>query len=168
MDKVVKHPFCNHPNYVHGLPMGELSHEEAAQQAPLSEEGRKQLLRVLKGGLHAIKGERPGSYFDYLKNTLGVDDPLIFKMARNTGLDWASSGTDIMGVQGAKGAGAMGFTPVAEYHKGNPYLYHFPDGNAGVARALVKKMIPNVARGKTAEELILSTFDYSELDQSKK
>jgi len=52
-DKVVKHPYCNHPNYLQGIPMGELSHEEAAQQAPLSEKGKEQLLRVLKGGLHA-------------------------------------------------------------------------------------------------------------------
>ena len=111
-DKVVKHPYCNHPNYVHGVPLGELSHEEAAQQAPLSERGKEQLLRVLKGGLHAIKGSRiengqaysgglwgenrqdrqNQSYYDYLKNTLGVDDPKIFIMARNSALDWASSG----------------------------------------------------------------------------
>ena len=54
-DKVVKHPYCNYPNYVEGILMsGKLSNEEAAKQAPLSEKGKKQLLRVLNGGLHEI------------------------------------------------------------------------------------------------------------------
>jgi len=86
-------------------------------------------------------------------------------MARNSALDWASLGTDTMGIWGAKGAGAMGFIPVAVYDENNPYIYHFPDGNAGVARALVKKMIPNVAKGNNAEELVLSRFNYPELDK---
>jgi spermidine dehydrogenase len=89
------------------------------------------------------------------------------KMARNSALDWASTGTDIMGMREAKWAGAMGFPPKAVYDKNNPYIYHYPEGNAGIARALVKKLIPKVGKGKNAEELVLSRFDYSELDKSK-
>jgi len=159
-DKIVKHPYCNHPNYVEGLPMGTISIEEAAQQAPLSEEGKKQLLRVLKG-----TGEGRGSYFEYLQNTLGVTDPKIMTMARNSALDWASSGTDTMSMGGARGAGAMGFPLKPVYDEENPYIYHYPEGNAGVVRALVKKLIPAVAEGSNAEELILSRFDYSQLDK---
>jgi spermidine dehydrogenase len=159
-DKIVKHPYCNHPNYVEGLPMGEISVEEAAQQAPLDEEGKKQLLRVLNG-----KGEGRGSYFDYLRNTLGITNHKIMIMARNSALDWASSGTDTMGMGGARGAGAMGFPLIPVYDPENPYIYHYPEGNAGVVRALVKKMIPAVAEGSNAEELILSRFDYSQLDK---
>ncbi len=172
--KVVKHPFCNYPNYVEGLPGAKISNEEAAKQAPLSKKGKKQLLRVLNGGLHAIKVPKEElqeyisnhSYFDYLKNTLGVDDPGVMKMARNSGLDWASSGTDLMNIESAKSCGALGFAPVAVYDENNPYIHHFPDGNAGLARALVKKMIPNVAKGNNAEELVLSKFKYAELDKS--
>ena len=61
-----------------------------------------------------------------------------------------------MSIGGAKAAGAMGFTPVAVYDEENPYIHHFPDGNAGVARALVKKMIPQVGPGNNAEEIVLS------------
>jgi spermidine dehydrogenase len=174
-DKVVKHPFCNYPNYVEGIVMGgKISNEEAAQQAPLSKRGKEQLLQVLNGGLHAIdvpKRElrsyiRKTSYFDYLKNTLGVDDPGVLRMARSSGLDWALTGTDLMSIATAKSCGALGFTPRAVYDEDNPYIYHFPDGNAGVARALVKKMIPDVAEGNNAEELVLSKFNYAELDKS--
>jgi spermidine dehydrogenase len=86
-------------------------------------------------------------------------------MARNSGLDWGSGGTDVMSIASAKGCGALGFAPVAVYDEDNPYIHHFPDGNAGVARALVKKLIPDVAPGNNAEELVLARFDYSELDK---
>ena len=173
-DKVVRHPFCNYPNYIEGMVMrGGLSDAEAAQQSPLTKKGKEQLLRVLRGGLHSIdvpKKELNGyirshSYFDYLKNTLGVDDPLVLRMARHSALDWASIGTDLMSIGAAKSSGALGFAPKAVYDEGHPYNCHFPDGNAGVARALVKKMIPGVAKGDTAEELVLSRFDYAELDK---
>ena len=74
-NKVVQHPYCNYPNYVEGLPGGKLSHEEAAQQAPLSKKGKEQLLAVLNGGLHRLNVPaeelddyiRSHAYFDYLK-----------------------------------------------------------------------------------------------------
>ena len=172
-DKVVQHPFCNYPNYVEGLQGTKLSNEEAAQQAPLSDKGKKQLLRVLNGGLHSLQvpeGElrdyiSTHSYYDYLKNTFGVDDPGVLRMARHSGLDWGSGGTDVMSIAAAKSCGALGFAPVAVYDEDNPYIHHFPDGNAGVARALVKKLIPDVARGNNAEELVLAKFNYAELDK---
>jgi len=53
---------------------------------------------------------------------------------------------------------------VPVYDENNPYIYHFPDGNAGVARALVKKLIPDVAAGDNAEALLTARFDYGQLD----
>ena len=173
-DKVVKHPYCNYPNYIPGLMGAKISNEEAAQQAPLSAKGKQQLLRVLEGGLHKIKVPaeklqdyiRDNSYFDYLKETLGVDDPEVLRMARNSGLDWASASGELLSIEDAKAAGAMGFEPVAVFDENNPYIHHFPDGNAGVARAIVKKLIPRVGEGDSAEALVLAKFNYSELDNA--
>lgn len=174
-DKVVRHPFCNYPNYIEGMVMGgKLSDEEAVQQTPLSKRGKDQLLRVLKGGLHRLAVPKEelsdyvssNSYFSYLKQTLGVDDPGVLRMARHSGLDWASTGTDLMTIGAAKECGALGFAPKAVYDEDNPYNCHFPDGNAGVARALVKRLVPGVANGTRAEDLVLSRFDYAELDKA--
>jgi spermidine dehydrogenase len=173
-DKVVKHPYCNYPNYVEGLQGAKLSNKEAAQQAPLSDSGKEQLLRVLNGGLHTLKipkeelqnYTRTHLYFDYLQTTLGVDDPGVLRMARHSGLDWGSTGTELMSIAAARSCGALGFAPVAVFDEDNPYIHHFPDGNAGVARALVKWLIPGVARGNNAEELVLAKFNYAELDKS--
>ena len=74
---------------------------------------------MLNGGLHELNIPKDKlneyinshSYFDYLKNTLGVDDEGVLTMARNSGLDWALTGTDLMTIATAKNVGAMGFIP---------------------------------------------------------
>jgi spermidine dehydrogenase len=46
-----------------------------------------------------------------------------------------------------------------------PYIHHFPDGNAGVARALVRDLIPGAIPGSTMEDLVTARADYSALDR---
>ena len=192
-DKVVRHPFCDYPGFVEGLLRPTLSYEEAVQQTPLSENGKEQLLRALKGGQHVLKVPkkelreyiRTHSYFDYLKNTLGVDDPGVLKMARHTAMDYGEGGTDVMSISEALASGPLGSDPYAawkdameegayqEYVKKDgdtyavkyPFIHHFPDGNATIARMLVKRMIPDVGPGENAEQIVLSRFKYSELDK---
>lgn len=44
------------------------------------------------------------------------------------------------------------------------YIYHFPDGNAGIARALVRALIPAALAGMTMEDLATGVVDYAALD----
>ncbi|WP_374566369.1 NAD(P)-binding protein [Ideonella sp.] len=44
------------------------------------------------------------------------------------------------------------------------YIYHFPDGNAGVARALVRSLIPSALPGQGMEALVDATLDRTRLD----
>ncbi|MBF9232594.1 NAD(P)-binding protein [Microvirga alba] len=48
----------------------------------------------------------------------------------------------------------------------DPYICHFPDGNASIARLLVRSLIPAVAVGNTMDDVVLAKFDYSKLDTS--
>ena len=43
--------------------------------------------------------------------------------------------------------------------------FYFPDGNASVARLLVRKLVPTVAPGNTMDDIVTAKFDYSQLDQ---
>ncbi|MCP4302738.1 MAG: NAD(P)/FAD-dependent oxidoreductase, partial [Gammaproteobacteria bacterium] len=43
--------------------------------------------------------------------------------------------------------------------------FYFPDGNASIARLLVRKLIPTVAPGSSIEDIVTARFDYSRLDQ---
>jgi spermidine dehydrogenase len=46
-----------------------------------------------------------------------------------------------------------------------PYIYHFPDGNAAIARLLVRALIPEVAPGSNMEDVVRARFDYAKLDR---
>lgn len=50
--------------------------------------------------------------------------------------------------------------------KEEPYIFHFPDGNASVARLLVRSLIPEALPGTTMEDVVTANADYSKLDQS--
>ncbi len=171
---MVRHPFCNYYNYIEGMPGAVLSDEAAVALSPLSVRGKEQLLRVLKGGVHRLKVPKSElqdylyrhNYFDYLQTTLGVDDPGVLRMARHSGIDWSNAGTELLSIGEAKECGALGFAPVPVYDEDHPYIHHFPDGNAGVARALVKYLIPEIAAGDSAEALVSAKFDYQQLDRN--
>jgi spermidine dehydrogenase len=60
------------------------------------------------------------------------------------------------------GLGDLGDPEVAAFKE--PYIYHFPDGNASVARLLVRSLIPEVAPGHTMDDVLLANFDYGKLD----
>ena len=53
-----------------------------------------------------------------------------------------------------------------EAGKEEPYIFHFPDGNASVARLLVRKLVPAVVPGNTMEDVVTAQADYSRLDSA--
>jgi spermidine dehydrogenase len=48
--------------------------------------------------------------------------------------------------------------------KEEPYIFHFPDGNASVARLLVRALIPAAVPGHTMDDVVTSRADYTKLD----
>ena len=193
-DKLVKHPYGDYPGFMEGLLKSTLSYKQAVAQAPLSKTGKQQLLRVMQGNpksLNIPKSQwqqyiQTHSYFDYLTNTLGVDNPGILTMARNSIVDYGGT-PDVMTMQGAIEGSALGMNAVAwseafaegsapvdyidkgdgTYAAEDPFIHHFPDGNATIARMLVKKMVPEIGPGENVEEIVLSKFNYDKLDLAK-
>ncbi len=52
-----------------------------------------------------------------------------------------------------------------EQGKEEPYIFHFPDGNASVARLLVRALIPEAMPGHTMEDVVTAKAGYSKLDR---
>ena len=50
--------------------------------------------------------------------------------------------------------------------KEEPYIFHFPDGNASVARLLVRSLIPEALPGTTMEDVVTTKVDYGQLDNT--
>jgi spermidine dehydrogenase len=48
----------------------------------------------------------------------------------------------------------------------DPYIFHFPDGNASIARMLVRSMIPAAIPGHTMDDIVTARADYSKLDDA--
>ncbi|HEY8539984.1 MAG TPA: NAD(P)-binding protein [Steroidobacteraceae bacterium] len=85
--------------------------------------------------------------------------------------DFFAVGIDLLPAVEAAAAGYPGFSGLGlPTHSSDaakledPYIYHFPDGNASIARLLVRRLIPGVAPGNTMEDIVTAPFDYSRLD----
>jgi spermidine dehydrogenase len=48
--------------------------------------------------------------------------------------------------------------------KEEPYIYHFPDGNASIARLVVRSLIPSAMPGSSMEDVVDARAVYSKLD----
>ena len=45
------------------------------------------------------------------------------------------------------------------------YFFHFPDGNASIARLLVRKLIPQAIPGHSSKDVVMARANYAMLDQ---
>src|SRR5207244_9498394 len=66
--------------------------------------------------------------------------------------------------------GSVGFNglglPVEEGFRESSYTFHFPDGNASIARLLVNRLIPAAIPGRqTMETIVQAPIAYSRLDE---
>jgi len=108
------------------------------------------------------------SYRDYLKTDAGLREEGV-KYFEGLTLDYFACGIDAVSAYDAMDSGYPGFSglavPAEESEPSEPYIYHFPDGNASIARLLVRSLIPAVAPGSTMDDIVLADFDYSKLDQ---
>jgi spermidine dehydrogenase len=56
---------------------------------------------------------------------------------------------------------------LGESGKEEPYIFHFPDGNASIARLLVRSLIPGAIPGQTMEDVVSTRASYSGLDEAR-
>ncbi len=157
--------------------------------APLSAAAKRDVERIEAG----VKDYLPGltslqkkqrlmklSYRDYLRDVVRVDPAVLaIYQARSqgewgVGIDAVSAldcwGDDMPGFAGLKlepgSIPGMGFTPAGYADTGGSLRLHFPDGNATIARALVRRLIPAAVPGTSVADLITARVDYSRLDRA--
>ena len=169
--------------------VGTVPYAELLRQAPLSARARRQIVQIetakidyMPGLSSDAKKQRLSriSYEAFLRDIVRVEPAVLsFYNARTKG-EWAT-GTDAVsaldcwgiglpGFQGmklAKGAIArMGFTPAGYADTGGSYRLHFPDGNATIARLLVRDLIPAAIPATThAADIVVARVDYARLDR---
>ena len=59
----------------------------------------------------------------------------------------------------------MSYTAAGYYATGGSHFFHFPDGNASIARLLVRDLIPDAMPGHSAEDVVTARANYAHLDK---
>ena len=142
---------------------------EAIADFPLAPEARKQLRSLYTGEAGRAHDDwhklplASISYIDLLGH-VGVDHPQALKFLDGLPTPLACVGIDAIP---AIAAGYL-LLPMPHGKPGpglpEPYIHHFPDGNASVARLLVRKLIPEAIPGRNMEDVVTARALYEELD----
>ena len=157
------------------------------KEAPLSEPAKADYERLITGERDYLPGlgsdEKKArlariSYNSFMTDIVKVS-PEVVKLFQAMPHPLFGVGFDAVSAQDAWGLGAPGFygmnldpapgkgmnrdaIPNDEAEK---YFFHFPDGNASIARLLVRKLTPKAIPGNSVTDVVLARANYAELDQ---
>jgi spermidine dehydrogenase len=165
-------------NDTDGSDVGPLPAATAIAQFPMSVEARGQLIALFDQPRDYLAGKSKSdkiaylatiSYRDYLRRDAGLGEEAVKYFDGSTS-DLLGMGPDITPafealVNGYPGFAGLGLDDERDPAFNEPYIYHFPDGNASIARLLVRSLIPGVGSGHTMDDIVLADFDYSRLDR---
>ena len=160
---------------------------EVLAATPLSARARADIARIHEAKIDYMPGltsaEKKAwlsrvSYRDFLAK-IAHADPATLPYFQAMSLDEWGVGADAVSAldvwtfdfPGFQGLGLqpgsaprMGNT-AAGYADGGSYVFHFPDGNATVARLLVRQLVPAAVPGRDAADAVTSRVEYAALDR---
>jgi spermidine dehydrogenase len=160
---------------------------EFIARTPMSAQAQQDIVRIQEAKvdyMEAVPQEQKKSrlskmsYKDFLLNVVKAHSDVIpFYQTRTHGLYgigidavpaldcWAIHfpGFQGMGLDRVPSRG-LTFTALGEVTPQEEFHFHFPDGNASIARMLVRSLVPSSAPGNTAEDIVTARMDYGRLD----
>jgi spermidine dehydrogenase len=145
---------------------------------PISPESKAQFLALYSPDKDPLAGrsrdeklavlERT-SYRDFLTKIWGSSAE-VANVLQARPLGFFGLGADAVPAEDVRDLGYPGFAGLglgrANAAWSEPYIYHFPDGNASLARLIVRSLIPGIAPGDTMEDVVEAPFDYTKLDDA--
>jgi spermidine dehydrogenase len=175
VDRLVRRPFGTWQE-VDEAPHDSQALRSYLDQLPLGDQARAQLFDMIWSDRDVLSGktaqQRLGilehlSYRDFLKQYWQADEEVLKYLQTRTHDLWAVGidavpASETLGMPGLKAQRAA----LSSEHE-EPYIYHFPDGNASIARLLVRRLIPGIAPGGTMEDIVLARFDYGQIDRAE-
>jgi spermidine dehydrogenase len=157
---------------------------------PIADPSKQQLLSLYDPARDPLAGRsadaklkilKATSYRDYLIKLCGCSEE-VANCFQGRPLGFFGLGSDAVPAFDLRSFGYPGFAglglPFDEHPEwSEPYIYHFPDGNASLARLLVRALIPDAATSRTINDIVLAThgiamddivladFNYDQLDR---
>jgi spermidine dehydrogenase len=156
-------------------------------ETPLAPAAQRDLVRLIEAPSDPFAGLTRSqkrarlselTYDELLTGTLGLH-PQLKTLFSNRTCGYLGVGSDASSALDAWALGLPGFDAMKLGSAADPlmspsgrqakagrdeYIYHFPDGNAGVVRALLRALIPEALPGSGLESLVLAERDDTRLD----
>jgi len=163
------------------LAIGSYGFSKADSDAPLSAPAKAELTRLFADEEDYLAGMTPAerlavleshNWRDYLEKFAGIGEEALTYVQKWPHGVWAI-GADAFPARMAWTEGYPGFAGMdlgygeEEGGEANQGIFHFPDGNASIARLLVRKLVPGIAPGDSMEDVVTARFDYSRLDRAE-
>lgn len=149
-------------------------------QLPLSKADKQAMTQLFVDQVDWLKGHNKNDKLSILKRSslqtllrkyAGLSDAAMDIFLEDTktllGSAWDSwSGHEALLLYHPATMG-LGIDPgsLEKAYSDEPYIYHFPDGNASISRLLVKRLVPKVAGNLNMESVVKARFDYGQLDR---
>ncbi len=156
--------------------------------APLSQRAKDDIVRIEEADTDYMPGlssdEKKArllrmSYKDYLLDVVRADPAVIPFYQSRTKDEWgvgidAICALDVWGFGQDSGFQGLKLAPgsfpgmgntAGGYADGSSYHFHFPDGNATIARLLVRNLIPGAVPGHGVDDAVTTRADYAALDK---
>ncbi len=161
---------------------------EVLRGAPLSELARRQIIQLETAKIDYMPGISSDekkqrlsrmSYEAFLRDLVHAEPAVLeFYHARTMGRVGSRYrcrlGARLLGFFHARISGhahrqgldrTHGFTPAGYEDTGGSLRLHFPDGNATIARLLVRRLIPGAVPGSSVEDVVTARVNYAQLDR---
>jgi spermidine dehydrogenase len=152
---------------------------ENVSHMPIAEAARRDMIRLQHANvdyLPHLNSERKKSkliktsYQDFLLQYVKVH-PDVVKLFQTSTHDLYAVGIDAVSAYDCAREGYPGFKgmklPKSQEEnpeQDEPYIFHFPDGNASIARMLVRSLVPDAIPGHTMEDIVTARANYARLD----
>jgi len=160
--------------------MNERPISEFIADFPVSASSKSQLVELFTSSRDVLVGYsveekllmlKRMSYRDFVVRHWGLSDEAADTFQRRP-CDFFALETDSIPALELMEVGYPGFAgmalPVSDEAAAEvdePYIHHFPDGNASLARLMVRSLIPAAAPGSTMEDIVTAHFDYAKVDE---
>jgi spermidine dehydrogenase len=168
------------------LVVGDVRDDAFLAAAPLGDAVRRDLQRLLTERFDPLPGlsgaEKKArlarmTYADFV-TTLWKLDPGVLRLYQTRTHGLFGVGVDAVPAQDAFALGLPGFQGMGLDRSPGPgqnydsirhedaegYYFHFPDGNASIARLLVRRLVPAAIPGSTLDDVVTARADYAKLD----